>query len=41
MGTLSDGRTANVRVQSSAKKPTLDIYNPTTQRSIKIRYGSD
>ena len=39
MGKLPDGRIVNVRPSSSAKKPTLEIYNPKNRRSIKIRYN--
>ena len=38
LGQLLDGRRINVRMKSSAKCPTLEIYNPINQRCIKIRY---
>lgn len=37
-GVLADGRDVNVRIKSSAGKPTLEIYNKHTKSSIKIRY---
>lgn len=38
IGELSNGKTVNVRSESSAKTPTLEIYNPENKKSIKIRY---
>lgn len=38
MGMLPDGRRVNVRIESSAKVPTLEIYNPVDESQIKIRY---
>lgn len=38
IGTLSDGLRANVREESTAQVPTLEVYNPTNGTSIKIRY---
>lgn len=40
-GTLPDGRTINVRTDSTFELPTLEIYNPNTGRSIKIRYNQN
>ena len=40
IGTLADGRTVTVRPTSSDGRPTSELYNPTTGRSIKIRYGN-
>jgi hypothetical protein len=40
VGTLPDGRSVNVRNDSSDGRPTLEIYDPKTEKSIKIRYGS-
>lgn len=40
VGTLPDGRTANVRAESDDKRPTLEIYNQKNGRKIKIRYGN-
>lgn len=38
-GDLPDGNTINVHPStSSGGVPTVEIYNPTTGRSIKIRY---
>ncbi len=37
-GKLPDGRDINVRTASTEKVPTLEIYDPTIKRSIKIRY---
>ncbi len=39
IGTLPDGRTINVRPQSSHGRPTLEIFDPVTKKAIKIRYG--
>lgn len=39
-GTLQDGRIVNVRYKSSDKRPTLEIFNPDTRKSIKFRYGT-
>jgi hypothetical protein len=38
VGDLDDGRIVNIRSKSSANAPTLEIYNPEKDRSIKIRY---
>jgi hypothetical protein len=38
MGYLPDGRVVNVRNRSSAQVPTLEILDPKTMRSKKIRY---
>ncbi len=38
-GILSDGKKANVRTKSTAGFPTLEVYNPETRQSIKIRYN--
>ncbi len=38
LGRLPDGRRINVRIDSSAEYPTLEIYNPVNESSIKIRY---
>lgn len=38
VGYLADGRTVNVRLESDAGVPTLEIFNPVNQTSIKIRY---
>jgi hypothetical protein len=38
VGKLPDGKVVNVRNDSSARKPTLEVYNPANKRSIKIRY---
>jgi hypothetical protein len=45
VGRLPDGTTANVRPTSSTNNrtgetsgPTLEIYNPKTETSVKIRY---
>lgn len=38
LGLLEDGRTVNVRMDSSYGEPTLEIYNPFTESSLKIRY---
>jgi hypothetical protein len=38
LGWLSDGRVVNVRGDSSGGMPTLEIYNPITEKSIKFRY---
>ena len=38
VGYLDDGRTVNVRIKSSGNLPTLEIYNPIDETSIKIRY---
>lgn len=38
VGELPDGRTVNVRIESSSGLPTLEIYNPSNNRRIKIRY---
>ena len=40
VGLLEDGRTVSVRSVSTDGRPTLEIYNPKTKESIKIRYGS-
>lgn len=37
-GTLPDGRRVNVRMDSEAGVPTLEIYNPVDKTQIKIRY---
>lgn len=37
LGILPDGRTVNVIISSSDKRPTLEIYDG--KKSIKIRYG--
>ena len=37
IGTLSDGRTVNVRIKSSDGRPTLEIYDG--KNSTKIRYN--
>jgi hypothetical protein len=37
-GTLPDGRTVNVRTESSFETPTLEVLNKETGRKIKIRY---
>jgi len=37
-GTLPDGRTVNVRTESSFETPTLEVLNKKTGRKIKIRY---
>jgi len=41
IGELSNGKTVNVRSESSAKTPTLEIYNPENKKSIKIRYTAE
>ncbi|MFT4143588.1 MAG: S8 family serine peptidase [Mobilitalea sp.] len=38
VGKLPDGTTINVRPSSSGGYPTVEIYNPTTGTSTKIRY---
>jgi hypothetical protein len=38
IGKLPDGRTINVRPDSSSKIPTLEVYDPTTGLKIKFRY---
>ena len=38
VGKLPDGTTINVRPSSSKGYPTVEIYNPTTGTSTKIRY---
>jgi hypothetical protein len=40
LGDLPDGRRANVRNDSTDKRPTLEIFNPITRHTIKIRYNS-
>lgn len=40
VGKLSDDIMVNVRSDSSAHKPTLEIYNEKTGKSIKIRYNN-
>lgn len=40
VGILEDGRTINVREVSTDGRPTLEIYDPQTNHSIKIRYGT-
>lgn len=35
---LPDGRKINVRSDSSAKVPTLEIYDQKNKKRIKIRY---
>lgn len=39
IGNLKDGRTVNVRVKSKEGRPTLEIFDPNSKNSIKIRYG--
>lgn len=39
-GMLKDGRMVNVRYKSKDSRPTLEIYDPTTKKSIKFRYGN-
>jgi len=39
-GLLPDGRDVNVRSQSSAEKPTIEIIDKKTNKRIKIRYGN-
>jgi len=38
VGTLPDGRSVNVRTKSSDTRVTLEIYDPVTEKSTKIRY---
>lgn len=38
VGNLADGRTANVRTDSSYGAPTLEIYNPLNEKCLKFRY---
>ncbi len=39
VGKTADGKTVNVRNESSDGRPTLEVYNPNTRQSeIKIRY---
>ncbi len=38
VGTLADGRTINVRTNSTHGSPTLEIYNPSNERKLKFRY---
>ena len=40
VGIMDDGRTVNVRNVSNDSRPTLEIYDPKTEISIKTRYGS-
>lgn len=40
IGILPDGRTVTVRPNSSDGRPTLEIYDRSSGRSIKFRYGS-
>ena len=37
-GDLPDGSVVNLHIGSSTNGPTVEIYNPATGRSIKIRY---
>ena len=39
VGDLRDGRTVTVRSQSRDGRPTLEIYDPTTKRSVRYRYN--
>lgn len=40
IGDLPDGRTVNVRLGSSDKRPTLEIQNKSRTKYTKIRYGN-
>ena len=38
IGNLTDGRTANVRTDSTHGAPTLEIYDPSNGKKLKFRY---